>query len=466
MKMSVQILWLSFFLLILLGFVAINGQTQSPSLPKDDGYRGIWYYNQPSNDEYKYKYSGGFATYPQQHVPIAYYSKEANKTFFCYGGTVKGKNELLHMISYYDHATGTVPRPTILLNKKTDDAHDNPTLMLDDKGYVWIFSNAHGTSRPAYVHRSKKPYSVDDFERVLTTNFSYGQPWHLPVKGFLFLHTRYAAGRKLFWMTSDDGVTWSEPQPLSQMEMGHYQISGRDGGRVATVFNVHPRPVGLNARTNLYYLETKDGGKTWMTVDGKRVTTPLMEVQNPALVHDYQAEKLLVYLKDLQFDKDGRPVILFLTSKGYASGPANDPRTWRTARWTGSAWEIRPFTTSDHNYDFGSLYVEADGTWRVIAPTEPGPQPYGTGGEMVMWTSRDEGKTWNKVKPLTRNSRFNHTYARRPVNAHPDFYALWADGDARQPSESHLYFTNRSGDYVWRLPPVMKDEFARPEIIW
>lgn len=83
-----------------------------------------------------------------------------------------------------------------------------------------------------------------------------------------------------------------------------------------------------------------------------------------------------------------------------------------------------------------------------------------------MWTSRDEGKTWSKVKQLTRHSRFNHTYARRPVNAHPDFYALWADGDARQPSESHLYFTNRSGDHVWRLPPVMKDEFARPEIIW
>lgn len=356
--MSVQVVWLSLCWLMILGCIALNSQT--PSLPKDDGYRGIWYCNQPSNDEYKHKYSGGCATYPQQHVPIAYYSKEANKTFFCYGGTVKGKNELLHMVSYYDHATGMVPRPTVLLNKRTDDAH--------------------GTSRPAYIHRSKKPYSVDDFERVLTTNFSYGQPWHLPGKGFLFLHTRYAGGRKLFWMTSADGVTWNEPRPLAQMEMGHYQISGRDGGRVATVFNVHPRPVGLNARTNLYYLETRDRGKTWTTVDGKRVTTPLTEVQTPALVHDYQAEQLLVYLKDLQFDKQGRPIILFLTSRGYAAGPANDPRTWRTARWTGSTWDIRPFTTSDHNYDFGSLYVEADGTWRIIAPTEPGPQPYGAGG--------------------------------------------------------------------------------------
>ena len=55
-------------------------------LPEDDGYRGIWYANQKSNDEYVYKYSGGMATYPQQHAPIAIYAPAANKTFFVYGG--------------------------------------------------------------------------------------------------------------------------------------------------------------------------------------------------------------------------------------------------------------------------------------------------------------------------------------------------------------------------------------------
>ncbi len=258
---------------------------------RDDGYRGIWYYNQPSNDQYVYKYSGGFATYPQQQLPIAYYSKEAHKTFFCYGGTVKGKRELLHMVSYYDHATGKVPRPTILLNRKTEDAHDNPVLMLDDAGYVWIFSNSHGTARPSYIHKSRRPFSVDEFERILTTNFSYGQPWWLPGQGFLFLHTRYTEkGRSLFWMTSPDGVSWTEPHLLSRIALGHYQISWRDGTRVATVFNYHPEPLGLNARTNLYYLETRDQGKTWQTIESRAVRTPLGEVRNPALVHDYEAE--------------------------------------------------------------------------------------------------------------------------------------------------------------------------------
>jgi hypothetical protein len=100
----------------------------------------------------------------------------------------------------------------------------------------------------------------------------------------------------------------------------------------------------------------------------------------------------------------------------------------------------------------------------VIAPTDLGPQPYNPGGEMVLWTSQDEGQSWTRVKQLTRNSPRNHTYARRPLNAHPDFYALWADGHGREPSESFLYFANQRGDHVWRLPQKMNTEFAKPDI--
>jgi len=437
---------------------------------KDDGYRGIWYCNQATKDEYKYKYSGGMATYPQQHIPIAVYSPQANKTFFCYGGTTArdatGKQELLHMVSYFDHARGKVPRPTILLNKQTSDAHDNPTISLDDRGHVWIFSSSHGTSRPSYIHRSKQPWSVDEFERILETNFSYTQPWFVPGQGFLFLHTRYAGGRNLYWMTSADGRQWSEPHKLAKLDMGDYQISWRTGTRVATAFDYHPRPLGLNARANIYYLETADFGRTWRTIQGETLATPITDTNSPALIYDSRKDGLLVYLKDLNFDTQGHPVILFLTSKGFEPGPENGPRQWQTARWTGKEWVFRPFTTSGNNYDHGSLYIEPDGTWRVIAPTELGPQPYNPGGEMVMWTSADQGATWKRVKQLTRNSPRNHTYARRPVDAHPDFYALWADGHGRQPSESNLYFTNQRGDHVWRLPKVMTTESATPEQAW
>ncbi len=339
--------------------IALTNHLGGETLPRDDGYRGIWYYNQPSKDEYKYKYSGGFATYPQQHAPIAIYSKAANKTFFCYGGTVRGKQELLHMVSYFDHATGTVPRPTILLNKKTEDAHDNPTISIDAAGHIWIFSSAHGTSRPSFIHRSTKPYSVDEFELIQTTNFSYTQPWYFAGQGFLFLHTRYSGGRGLHAMTSPDGLTWSEPRKLAFVHQGHYQISWPWGNKLGTAFDVHPPPLGLNERTNLYYMETDDFGKNWKTVDGRPVNLPLVDERNAALVRDYHSEKLLVYLKDLNYDAAGRPVIVYLTSKGFESGPRSGPRVLMVARWTGSQWRYSKLAETDHNYDHGSLYIES-----------------------------------------------------------------------------------------------------------
>ncbi len=442
-----------------------------------DGYRGIWYMNQPSGDEYVYKYSGGLGTYCAKHRPFAVYSPQAGKTFFCYGGTTADSHRrLLHMVSYYDHRTGKVPRPTILLDKHTSDAHDNPVISIDDRGHIWIFSTSHGTSRPSFIHRSERPFDIRSFQRVRAiqtdgtrripiTNFSYMQVWHVPQHGFVCFFTRYGdpVARTLCFMTSRDGVTWSPTRRLAVIGEGHYQISAVGKRRAGSAFNYHPRNKGLNWRTNLYYVETHDFGASWHAADGSPLDLPLETVRNKALVHDYAAEGLNVYLKDIRYDGNDRPVILYVTSPGYQAGPANDPRTWTTARWTGTKWEIRPAMTSDNNYDMGSLWIDADGTWRIIAPTETGPQAYNPGGEVAMWTSSDQGATWQKTRQLTFGSPRNHTYVRRPVNAHAGFYALWADGHGRRPSLSRLYFCDRHGT-VRILPRQMTSPMMTPRI--
>lgn len=326
------------------------------------------------------------------------------------------------MGSYYDHKTGMVPRPTILLNKHTDDAHDNPLLSIDDQGHLWVFSNAHGASRPAYIHRSRRPYDIRAFELIRATNFSYGHIWHQPGKGFVFLHTLYEnKGRSMYRAASADGRTWAKPELMARIELGQYQVTAQSGDRIASVFDMHPDPVGLNARTNIYYVETRDQGRTWQNVKGEALAMPLRDSNNPALVRDYRAEGQMVYLKEVAFDGEGHPVILYLTTKGYESGPANGPRQWQTARWTGREWEIRAVTTSDHNYDHGGLWIASDGAWRIFAPTEPGPQPFTAGGDMVLWLSRDGGASWKKIRQLTHGGHWNHSYAKKPVNAHPIF---------------------------------------------
>src|SRR5690606_17329896 len=308
--------------------------------------------------------------------------------FFVYGGTDEENSTLLHMISYYDHATGEVPKPTLVMDKRTTDAHDNPVMSVDDEGYIYVFSTSHGTSRPSYIHKSTKPYDIKKFETLEATkiedgktvpmdNFSYLQSWYLPGQGFVSFFTKYnyPADRTICFMTSPDGKTWSEWKRIAAIKKGHYQISALGSNVAGSAFNFHPDTEvkrGLNWRTNLYYVETRDFGKTWQTADGTPLQLPLTEIENPALIHDYYNKDLNVYVKDIAFDRDNRTVIVYLTSRGYEAGPENDPRTWHIVRWTGDEWVISDITTSNNNYDMGSLYLEEDGLWRVVAPTENG----------------------------------------------------------------------------------------------
>ncbi len=359
-------------LLVLIAFNTLAVAQENPLTLnlKDDGYRGIWYSNQPSLDEYVYKYSGGLGTYPANHYPFSIYIKEVNKTFFCYGGSDASGKTLLHSISYYDHETGMVPKPTVVLDKKTDNAHDNPVMNIDKDGYIWLFSTAHGTNSPSYIHKSKRPYDINEFEEIKATklvngevvamnNFSYLQTWYQPENGFINLFTHYdrkvipgqpsKPRRTISFMTSPNGVHYSEWKDIATIEEGHYQTSGSYGNTVGTSFNFHPIKVGengLNYRSNLYYLQTSDFGKSWQNAKKETLNTPLKDIDNKALVKDYYSKGLNVYINDLAYDETGKPVILYLTSKGYEAGPEQGPRTWHTARFTGTNWEINPITTT------------------------------------------------------------------------------------------------------------------------
>lgn len=448
---------------VMVGMVGVRfrgkGNDSAIANRKDEGYRGIWF-TLGQFSEYGDKYSGGLATYTANHVPMAIYAPQVRKTFFVYGGSRGGQRHLLAMASHYDHDRGVVPRPTIVHDKQVDDPHDNPSLAIDEYGHLWVFVSGRAQRRPGFIYRSLEPYSTDAFELVYSGEFTYPQPWWIPGTGFFFLHTRYTRGRELYFALSQDGRAWSGPTKLAGMG-GHYQVSNRFGRRIVTCFMMHPGG-DVDRRTNLYYVETRDMGRTWQTADGRPLDLPLEDPLCPALVRHYQAEGRLVYINDIQLDAKGNPVIFYITAADHRPGPPGEPRYQTVAFWDGGAWRFSEVTRTTHNYNVGSLYIEGE-VWRIFAPTEPGPQRWGTGGEVAIWRSEDHGATWNKERDVTWDSPVNHQYVRRPVNAHPDFYAFWADGNPEEFSPSHLYFTNRKGDVVWRLPYTMKGDFAEPE---
>jgi hypothetical protein len=428
-----------------------------PPLARAEGYRGIWF-TLGQFSEHGDKYSGGLGTYTANHNPIAVYAATVDKTFFVYGGSPAGERALLCLVGSYDHKTGHVTRPVIVHDKRpVDDPHDNPSLNLTPDGHLWVFVSGRGRLRPGFIYRSVKPYDHSTFERVDTREITYPQPWHVPGKGFLHLFTKYTKGRELYFSTSADGRNWSADTKLAGMG-GHYQTSAAREGKVASFFNYHPGG-NVDRRTNLYYAQTIDFGATWTTAAGAPLALPLADIGSPALVRDYAAEGRLAYTCDLNFDAAGNPILLYVTSRDHRPGPGGGEREWTVAHWKNDRWNFTVITTSDHNYDMGSLYV-LPGEWLVIAPTDTGPQKWGAGGDMVLWASKDEGKTWTRRRGVTQQSDYNHSYARRPLHARDPFFAFWADGNPNQLSPSRLYFSDSAGERVFRLPYTFPSDAA------
>lgn len=431
------------------------------------GYRGIWY-RLGHSLKYGDKYSGGLGTYTANHKPLAVYSEAANKTFFVVGGTPSEEEAyLLILAGAYDHDTHQVSRPTIAFNKGSegvDDPHDNATISLDQDGHVWIFVAGRSRYRDGTLLRSTEPHSVESFEEIkVWQGMNYPQPW-FDGESFRFFFTKYTVPRHLYFSSSDNGKDWTEDKPLARFG-GHYQVSGLHpaSGRIGTFFNYHPDS-SVDRRTNVYFMQSTNGGLTWTTVDGKPLETPLTTIQNPALVIDYESQGLLQYTCDLNWDADGNPLLLYVVSPQFAPGPTETPRRFHLTRWTGSEWETSVITETFHNYDMGSIHVEGK-RWSVFIPSGKGPQGWGTGGEVEMWSTTDAGRNWSLERVVTQGSHFNQTYVRRSISARDPFFNLWADGDTVQASRSYFYFGNSDGTKVWRLPYTMEEDWETPEKI-
>lgn len=443
------------------------GQTNKTAAPTVNGYKGIWFTLGQFYD-YGDKYSGGLGTYTAKHRPLALYDQSVHKTFFVYGGTNKPKEKhLLCMIGSYDHATGKLSRPRIVYDKMgVDDPHDNPSIAMDEAGYIWVFVSGRGRSRPGFKFRSQEPHRIEAFEQVSEEEMTYPQIWWVPGKGFFHFFTKYTGVRELYFETSPNGYDWSDDRKLAGIigkpgeKSGHYQVSYYHKGKVGTFFSRHPNGV-VDRRTNLYYLESKDMGESWQNVAGKAIALPVVEVQSPALVKDYESLGNNVYLKDMQFDSEGRPICLYLRSGGHEPGPDNAPREWCVSYWRDGSWHTRVITQSDHNYDMGSLWVEGK-NWKVIAPTQDGPQVHGGGGEIEEWQSSDAGETWRLAQKITSNSRLNHNYVREVQQGHSSFLYFWADGNPDQFSRSKLFFADQQGK-VFQMPYRMRKDWAKPK---
>ena len=444
-----------------------DSYSQDLSNSKINGYKGIWF-ELMQKYEYGDKYSGSLGTYTAKHSPLAIYAKEVDKTFFVFGGTLsENERYLLCMIGEFSHKTGMVSKPTVVYDKKgVNDPHDNPSILIDDKGFIWVFISGRGQTRPGFKYKSKTPFSIEEFVQISEEEMTYPQPIYTDFGMFHFF-TKYTGVRQLYFETSKDGIHWTEdkmlaaiPEDKESNKSGHYQTSGVYHGQVVgTFFNRHPHGI-VDKRTDIYYVQSDDFGITWKTVEGIKIDLPLTDKESPARVVDYASQGKNIYLKDMGFDADGNPVCLYIRSNGHLPGPESADYEWSVTKWNGKKWETKTITSSDHNYDMGSLFI-LEKNWKIVGPTEEGPQEWGVGGELAIWDSKDEGMNWEKISTITENSEYSHSYVRRPLDFEAPFCFFWADGHSHNFSKCKLYFGDFQGN-IWQLPYEMKEDFEKP----
>src|SRR5690606_27283820 len=111
-----------------------------------------------------------------------------------------------------------------------NDPHDNPSIMIDDEDYIWVFVSGRGKTRPGFKFKSKKPLNIDEFEQITEEEMTYPQTWNTDF-GYFHFFTKYTGVRQLYFETSADGIHWTDDKQLAAIpekmgeQSGHYQTS-------------------------------------------------------------------------------------------------------------------------------------------------------------------------------------------------------------------------------------------------
>jgi len=424
-----------------------NTPSAAQTVPADGDFRGVWYCCGTANTlpGRKYVYGGAKATYSAWHRPMAVYARQVDRTFFVFG--TPGN---CPAISYYDHKKRAFAEPVILGRNIDGNAHRNPTILIDEAGYIHVFRGYGGM--PVHVTRSGAPFDITRWtpRTAVETDkaSSYPQPWQLE-SGEIFVSYRRAPGWS-YRLSKDGGGSWEPTVNLLKVDDGSiYAITTAETGRYPRRLHIAWSRLGGGTpeevrtkhlwarRYNVYYARSDDGGRTWRRSDGTGYTLPITE---PAAEKVYDCGQHGCWLKDIQLDSTGNPYIVFIDAD-----VATYRSAWKLAVHSTGAWRIADVAVSDHMYDGGAMAILSDDDLRIYAPTTPS-QPQYDGGEIEEWRSVDGGKTWQNTAHVTTGSAYSHNHVKTVLHherGNGDFRVFWSYGDGRYPPATrdvHLYY--------------------------
>lgn len=407
------------------------------------------------------KYSGNLSTYTAKHYPVAVKHTDG-MVYFVYSGPVKlensssfatstngntttsanfkvsGKSRTLGIYAAkYNPANDTVSQPVLVHTKFTDDPHDNAVINIGGDGHIYVLIAGRGYSRGAILYRSASPGSIDSFSGThtsvnaagMTVNNNSISPDNYNYSSFdTGFGIEGIAYPKMFWIDSDGGyfrliytvyrdnsgvderniftarlnVNGTNPATLSHVTRiagfkGHYVVANARGDDIVLAFNVHLNN-SVDKRTNIYYMHSSNGGKTWQNANNTTISSALVtesaldQVAAREYYHNGQNVSRRIYLKDINFSGTGnnkKPIILYVGSVGSTSDKPSTSIDHYLAKsyFDGSSWtQARISNDVDHNYSSGMLVSDGSSSFDVYFPGTPEANNNALGGGAVAKT--------------------------------------------------------------------------------
>lgn len=255
------------------------------------------------------------------------------------------------IVAKYDHLTGLLQTHKLYDKLETDD-HDNPSILIDKKGYITVFFSRHNSDEPIHIMRSQFPEDISQWskDRLLELNDTRKNPewknsytYYCPVQlsaenNKLFLFWRGMDGKPTFSVSSDNGENWSKgkifvmPEQLYKFRRPYVKIYSSGNDKIHIIFtDGHPRDERQNS---VYYMYYKNGG--FYKADGTKIKDINDEAVTPReadVVYDATLTNQKAWVWDVAGDGKGNPVV------AYTKFPNDTTHIYVYANWNGKNWE-------------------------------------------------------------------------------------------------------------------------------
>ncbi len=339
-------------------------------------------------------------------------------------------------------------QPYPLSSWQSKDDHNNPALLQLASGDLLAAYSKHNLEDVWYTRRGNKK-GPDDWRTVewsdeqpieAVAKTTYNNLFQLTAEnGRVFNFMRLVGWNPTLFISGDEGQTWSEPIELirsgNERTRPYVKYSSNGVDRIDLIFtDAHPRKDNENNVYHIYYQNEafhKSDGTLIRTLEEVK-SQPLLPSDGTRIYAGTEAGRGWVW--DLEYDKNGQPVVAFINSVDNEIG--NDLR-YRLAHWdnVSKKWTQRQIAfAGTHLYDreehyAGGIAIDPQNTDVIYlsADVDPATGAPNSTGRYQMFRGTLEHGSWS-FEQLTHDAQVDNIRPIVPRGHDFDKIALWVQG--------------------------------------